>query len=148
MNISPNNDLLIVRQIKDEQPVSAGGILLPPSEEAQDSPYQGIVLAAGPGKPCALQPAATEVVSALESLIEACNSFAAIGHGMANASAKASLANAQEALDRHRQLVPRIPMNVKIGDRIIFSRHGFQTFRVDGEDLIVFGEASVIGILD
>src|ERR1035437_3509780 len=145
MKFSPTNDLLVVRLLTPPVPVSAGGIILPADEECQDTPFKGEVIYAGKGKPCTLQPAARDLVAALESLVEACESLASTGQGMANAMAKSSIENAKDALDRHRTITPLIPMSVFVGDKILFSRNGHQLFRINGEDLIVFQEASVIG---
>jgi len=111
MNLKPLNDILVIKRIMDEQPRTSSGILLPPTEEAADTPYTGVVLAAGPGKPCTIQPAANVVDGALRAVV-------------------------------------RIPMQVKVGDKVIYSRHGHQTFRVDGDDLVTFGQDSVIGVLE
>ncbi len=99
MNLVPMEDKIIVKQIKDEQPTTKSGILLPPSEESQESPFTGVVLAVGPGDWSKSSP------------------------------------------------LQRIPMMVKVGDKVLFSRNGHQKFRYEGRDYVTFGEASVIGIV-
>ena len=42
----------------------------------------------------------------------------------------------------------RIPMQVKVGDKIIFSTHGHQITKVNGEELIVLRQESIIGVID
>jgi len=69
MNLKPLNDILVIKRIMDEQPRTSSGILLPPTEEAADTPYTGVVLAAGPGKPCTIQPAANVVDGALRAVV-------------------------------------------------------------------------------
>jgi len=44
MNLKPLNDILVIKRIMDEQPRTSSGILLPPTEEAADTPYTGVVL--------------------------------------------------------------------------------------------------------
>ena len=39
-----------------------------------------------------------------------------------------------------------LPMHVKAGDRVLFSTHGHQVTKVDGEELIVLRQNSIIGI--
>lgn len=39
-----------------------------------------------------------------------------------------------------------IPMLVKPGDKILYSTHGHQTTKVDGEELIVLRQNSIIGV--
>lgn len=99
MNLEPMEDKIIVKQIKAEQPATKSGIILPPSEESQETPFTGTVLAIGPGEWSKTSP------------------------------------------------LQRVPMTVKVGDIVIFSRHGHQKFRYQGEDLITFGESSIIGIV-
>ena len=41
----------------------------------------------------------------------------------------------------------RIPMHVKVGDRVLFSTNGHQVTKIEGEELIVLRQASIIGIL-
>jgi co-chaperonin GroES (HSP10) len=147
LNIKPTNDLLIVRRLLPEQPTTASGIFLPKTEETADTPYTGIVLACGPGKPCTLQPAAKQVIDILREIIETCKSLAN-GHGINHGITMNCIERAEEAMKLNDESVARLPMTVKVGDKIIYSRHGHQIFRVNGEDLVTFGESSVIGIID
>lgn len=39
-----------------------------------------------------------------------------------------------------------LPMNVKVGQRVLFSTHGHQITKVDGEELIVLRQNSIIGV--
>lgn len=41
-----------------------------------------------------------------------------------------------------------IPMDVKPGDKVIFSTNGHQITQVDGEELVVTRQNSIIGIVD
>lgn len=41
----------------------------------------------------------------------------------------------------------RIPLDVKEGDRIVFSKYGGTEARVDGEDLMILAEREILGIL-
>lgn len=146
MNIKPLQDRLIVKRVMPEQPKSAGGILLPPVEESQDTPYTGIVVAAGPGKVC--KPFGQDLLDVLQDLINACRTIAESGHGMAHQQAQSCIEGAMEKLAAHQQAVARTPMSVKVGDLVVYSRHGHQEFRVDGENFVTFGEDSVIGVLE
>ena len=38
------------------------------------------------------------------------------------------------------------PMNIKPGDRVLFSTHGHQVTMVDGEEVIVLRQNSIIGV--
>lgn len=40
-----------------------------------------------------------------------------------------------------------LPMNVKPGDKVLFSTHGHQVTKIDGEEMIVLRQDSVIGII-
>jgi chaperonin GroES len=41
----------------------------------------------------------------------------------------------------------RIPMDVKVGDRVIFSKYGFDEVKISGETLYIVSASSVLGIL-
>lgn len=41
-----------------------------------------------------------------------------------------------------------IPMEVKVGDKVLFSKYTGQTVKVDGEDLLVIQEDDILAIID
>ncbi len=41
----------------------------------------------------------------------------------------------------------RIPMSVKVGDRIVFSKYGFDEVKIAGEEYFIIGYSSVLGII-
>lgn len=41
----------------------------------------------------------------------------------------------------------RLPMFVKPGDRVLFSTHGHQVTKINGEELIVLRQNSILGVL-
>lgn len=41
----------------------------------------------------------------------------------------------------------RIPLEVKAGDRIVYSKYGFDEIKVDGEEYFIVGEASILAVL-
>ena len=41
----------------------------------------------------------------------------------------------------------RIPMDVKVGDRIIFSKYGFDEVKIAGEELYIVSASSILGIV-
>ena len=40
----------------------------------------------------------------------------------------------------------RIPLEVKIGDRVIFSKYGYDEVKVEGKEYFIVAESSVLGI--
>lgn len=42
----------------------------------------------------------------------------------------------------------RIPMSVKIGDKVMFSKYGFDTIKVSGVEYYVVSESNVLAILN
>lgn len=40
-----------------------------------------------------------------------------------------------------------IPMTVKIGDRVIFSKYGYEDVRLDGEELFLIKEENILAVL-
>ncbi len=41
----------------------------------------------------------------------------------------------------------RIPMEVKVGDKVVFSKYGFDEVKVDDENYYIVGEANILAIL-
>lgn len=41
-----------------------------------------------------------------------------------------------------------IPMEVNVGDKVLFSKYTGQTVKVDGEDLLVIQEDEILAIID
>ena len=42
----------------------------------------------------------------------------------------------------------RIPMDVKVGDMVLFGKYSGQTVKVDGEELLVMHESDVMAIVE
>ena len=42
----------------------------------------------------------------------------------------------------------RIPMDVKVGDKVIFSKYGFDAVTIEGEEYYILSEASILGIIN
>jgi chaperonin GroES len=40
------------------------------------------------------------------------------------------------------------PMNVKVGDRILFGKYSGQTFKMDGQELLTMREDDIIGVVE
>ena len=40
----------------------------------------------------------------------------------------------------------QLPMYVRVGDRVLFSTHGHQVTKIDGKELIVLRQNSIIGV--
>ena len=40
-----------------------------------------------------------------------------------------------------------IPMAVKVGDRVVFSRYGYDEVKVDGNEYYMLSESSILGII-
>lgn len=135
--LKPTQDLLIVRPLPDPPPVTSWGFELPATEEHADTPLRGLVLAAGEGRVPRLSGAGRAVVEALRELLVPGCYFSQEDHSLA-----------RQALRDHDATPARVPMQVKVGDTILYSKHGHQAFRIDGEDLIVLQEASVLGVLE
>jgi chaperonin GroES len=41
----------------------------------------------------------------------------------------------------------RIPMDVKVGDRVVFSKYGFDEVKIGGEELYIVSASSILGII-
>ena len=139
MNIRLTNDLVLIRRLLPAEPRSEAGLYLPPVEESVDTPWQGEVMAIGPGKPVRRSGAAEGVLTALKDMVYGDECYTG------DASMRAA---AVAVLEAHGEKVDRTPMQVKIGDKVIFSKNLFQEFRIDGETLIAMGESSILGVLE
>jgi chaperonin GroES len=42
----------------------------------------------------------------------------------------------------------RLPLEVKVGDRIIFSKYGYDEVKIDNKDYFIVGENSILGIFN
>jgi chaperonin GroES len=41
----------------------------------------------------------------------------------------------------------RIPMDVQIGDRIVFTKYGFDEVKMGGEELFIVSSSSILGVI-
>ena len=41
----------------------------------------------------------------------------------------------------------RLPMDVKVGDRVLFSKYGGDEFTIDGEELKILGESDILAVV-
>ncbi len=39
------------------------------------------------------------------------------------------------------------PMNVKVGDKVLFSKYGYDEVKLDGEEYLILPEAQILGII-
>lgn len=42
----------------------------------------------------------------------------------------------------------RIPMEVKVGDKVLFSKYGYDEVKVDEQDYFIVGESSILAVLN
>ena len=42
----------------------------------------------------------------------------------------------------------RLPLDIKVGDKVIFGKYSGQTVKVDGEELLIMKESDVLGVLE
>lgn len=94
MNIRPLYDNVVVKR-KEEESVSAGGIVLPGS--AKEQPNQGEIVAIGQGK----------------------------------------LLDSGEVR----------PLQVKVGDKVIFGQYSGSTIKLDGDELMIMRESEIFGVI-
>jgi len=146
MQVSMLSDLLLVKRLEPSEYKSSGGILLPEAEESNDTPYRGVVIAAGPGK--AIKSEDNSLAESMSAVFDALRHLASSGQGINHNATLAAIECAEEALQKHHNTVHRLPMNVKVGDTVIYSRNLTQEFKIDGQVYISFGQNSVLGILE
>lgn len=49
---------------------------------------------------------------------------------------------------KHDDAGKLIPMDVKVGDRVLFGKYSGQTVKVDGEEYLVMREEDIMGVLE
>ena len=42
----------------------------------------------------------------------------------------------------------RIPMEVKVGDRVVFSKYGYDEVKIDDQEYFIVSESSILGIFN
>lgn len=42
----------------------------------------------------------------------------------------------------------RVPMTVKVGDEVLFSKYGYDEVKVEGEDFYILSESNILAIVD
>ncbi|MBI5810038.1 MAG: co-chaperone GroES [Deltaproteobacteria bacterium] len=95
MKIKPLHDRVIVKRLEEDEKTK-GGIIIPDS--AKESPAEGKVVAAGPGK--------------------------------------------------REESGKIIPMAVKAGDKIIFSKYAGTEIKIEGEEHLIMREEDILGIIE
>jgi co-chaperonin GroES (HSP10) len=149
LNITLTQDLLLIRPLPDEDPVTPWGFVLPATDEHAETPLRGLVLAAGPGRVPKLGRAGHRALAALQAMADEIDGdWSIIGMNPRRMSLLNTLNEARAALAAQATTPERQPMQVKVGDTVIYSKNLFQRFRIDGEDLAVTQEASILGIID
>jgi co-chaperonin GroES (HSP10) len=147
MNLQPTNDLLVIREVSQQTIKTDWGFELPATADNLETPYTGEVLFCGKGKHATLSQAAVDVVAALAALVDQYHKMSNIEWPSRGISLL-HWSNAEKALKAHAETNQRIPMEVKIGDKVIFSKNGRQHFRIDGQDVTVCGQNSVMAVIE
>lgn len=40
-----------------------------------------------------------------------------------------------------------VPMHLKVGDKVLFSKYGYDDVKIDGEEYFILSESSILGII-
>ena len=142
MKLLPTNDLVLIRRHVTSDLTTPAGILLPPVEDSATTPYRGTVIFAGKGKKSQVCNIDQDIVDLATILLNSAQSLAP------NDRLAPVWKKLQVALEAHRTIDPRIAMEVRPGDEVIFSKNLLQEFKIDGEVLVACGEASILGIIE
>ena len=137
MTIHPTNDLLLVRRLAPAEVKTSWGFTMQGTEENLDTPWEGVIVYAGKGRRVNMSGPGEAVLNALQGVVDA---FGHLGGP--------ELENARAALRNFKENPPLIPMDVKVGDRVVFSKNGYQSFKINGETLLGMQEASILGVLE
>lgn len=147
MNIKLTSDLVLIRRLTDESPKTSWGFELPKVEESADTPWRGEVAATGPGKLVKISPAGESVVDALKSLVDSFHRMPNINWGSRGFPLQL-FQQADDALKGQAGSMTRAPMQVRVGDIVVFSKNLYQEFKLDGTTYIATHEDSILGVLE
>lgn len=42
----------------------------------------------------------------------------------------------------------RVPLDLKVGDTVLFSKYGYDEVKIDGEEYYILSESSILGVLN
>jgi chaperonin GroES len=42
----------------------------------------------------------------------------------------------------------RLPLDVKVGDRVVFSKYGYDEIKIDNQEYFIVGESSILGVFN
>lgn len=147
VKFTPTRDLLVIRPILAEENLTDWGFQLPPGDQNDDTPQKGLVIAVGPGRQAKLSPPSERLVEAMRALMERYHAMPNVNWGVRGFHLGV-WQEADDALKEFEGTRQTVPMTVKVGDRVIYSRFGYQSYRIDGEDVHVTQEASIMAILE
>ena len=138
LNLKLTQDMLLVRRIEVVEPRTTWGLYLPPVEDSAQTPYRGLVLYAGTGRTPKLSAAGYDVTKALEAILG--HYLSQMPHNLRD--------RARAALKAQSETPSRIPMQVKAGDTVIYSRNLLQEFIIEGETLAAMSQDSVLAVIE
>ena len=126
MKLQPLEDRIVVRTAEAEEKTSSG-LVIP--DTAKEKPQQGEVLAVGPGRRSEQTTASGIVIpdTAKEKPQE--GRVLAVGPGRFEDGA-------------------RVPLDVNVGDKVIFSKYGGTEVKLSGQEYLVLSARDVLAIVE
>lgn len=136
-HIRPMEDLVVVKDIPDEEAI--GSIVIPNSARDRDQNRRGLVVAVGLGDRFyekGKDPITGEIRRRTVGMCECgCPKWKHVTHWCMDCECN--------------NFSPRLPMEVKVGDRVLFNRRKDMEFFIDGDRYnFVHEEQSILAILD
>ena len=142
MKIRPLQDRMIVRRIEEEE-TTQGGIIIP--DTAKEKPQQGEIVAVGPGafnEKGELQPLEDRLV------VRPAEAEETTASGLIIPDTAKEKPQQGEVLavgpGRRSDSGELIPVDVAVGDKVVYSKYGGTEITVDGEDLLILSSRDVL----
>ena len=150
MKFRPLHDRVVVKRI-DAEDKSAGGIIIP--DTAKEKPMQGEIIAAGPG--------ARDEAGKLVPLDVKKGDRVLIKRVAEEEKSRGGIIIPDTAKEKPMEgevlaAGPGVrgedgklhPLDVKIGDRVLFGKWSGTEIKIDGEDLVVMKESDIMGVIE
>ena len=150
MAFRPLHDRVLVRRIEADEK-TAGGIIIP--DTAKEKPQEGEVIAVGSGarneagqlQPLDLKVGDRILVRRIEAEEKTAGGIIIPDTAKEKPQEGEVIAVGAGARDEAGKL---IPLDVKVGDRILFGKWSGTEVRLNGEDLLIMKESDVMGVIE
>jgi chaperonin GroES len=150
MNFRPLQDRVLLRRL-DQDEKTPGGIIIP--DTAKEKPMEGEVIAAGPGArgedgtlhPLDLKVGDRVLLRRLDEESKTAGGIIIPDTAKEKPMEGEVIAAGPGARGEDGTLHP---LDLKVGDRVLFGKWAGTEVKIDGEDLVIMKESDVLGVIE